>query len=98
VRGSAAIIEDRVDRALDISQYIIIPYSDYLVSILGKPRVADDILLILVMLTPIKLDDNTFFKTDKIRNIVADRILASEFETVDCPPADMLPQQTLGIR
>ena len=51
---------------------------------------------VLRVLTSIQLNDNHPFKADEIKDVVAERVLASKFAVVELSPAQALPKQALG--
>jgi len=49
------------------------------------------------MLTTIKLDNKFCFKTNKIHDIGANRLLAAKFESVKVPVAQCVPELSLDV-
>jgi len=62
----------------------MVPKSQHLESTFSKKSISLAIFLFLhLMLTTIQLNHDSFFKTDKIHNIVLDRLLAPELYSVN---------------
>jgi hypothetical protein len=72
--------EDHVPNAFDISKYLIIPEAKYMIAMIDKPSITDDVTFVRRVLAAINFDDKPLFATHKVNDIGTDRLLADEFE------------------
>src|SRR5712691_3899924 len=77
--------------------HVVVPKSQHVKSILGKPAIAASILGRLGMLSAIHFDHEPRFVTKKIRHIGTDRNLAAEFCAGKAAVAQRVPELAFGI-
>jgi hypothetical protein len=81
-----------------VSQYIVIPEPQDNETLIPQPSIPLGIIIgLLSMLPAVQLDDQPFFQTDKIDNVLSQWLLATEFETLDLPKTKFSPEQPLGV-
>jgi len=84
-----------------IHKSIVIPETQYSLSFVFKPVTSFPVIFLycrLSMLTTIKLNNDLSFKAYEIYNIVPQRMLTPELETIQTLRPYMRPQNSLSIR
>jgi len=74
---------NRFQYSIRIGQYLMIPESQYSITILLQQMVALLVVFVLQVLASIQFNDETMFQTDEIDDIRPDGFLAFEFNG-DC--------------
>src|ERR1700682_476567 len=84
--------------ALQVLEHVVIPIAQYAKFISHEPVVAFDVSNGLSVLAAIDLDDQSRFKTEKIRDVWPDRNLPTELERRKPPVLQGKPELALGVR
>jgi hypothetical protein len=102
VRGRLAIsrqsLNNRFQNRLALLQHLVIPVTQYLVTLLFQELGARVVVVLLLpVLRAIDLDHQTLLATDEIHDVLSDQRLTSEFMAEQLPIAQPLPQPAFRI-
>ena len=86
-----------LQHASHIGQHIVVPESENLVVVIGKPLVSEHIARVVGMLPPIDLNNNATLPANQIDRVGTNRFLPNKFEAVEPASAKTVPQSRFGI-
>ena len=95
--GRIQLAIDRIEHSDEILCHIIIPKADDAIAVGGEFRAALLVGCNLInVLATVQLDDESLFRTGKVRYAIGDRMLAAEF-VVGQAVAKRAPQDAFGV-
>jgi hypothetical protein len=97
--GIAQGFDNHVNNSIDVLNYIVIPKSQDIETLIPQPDISLNIVsYLLTMLSAVDLDDQSFFQTNKIDDVASQRLLAAKLKTVYLPESEFPPKQPLSVR
>ena len=99
VRGSLReCSRDYFKNARHICQHVVIPESQNVLFMLGKPFVANGIARVVGVLAAIHFNDETMFPANQVNCVRTDWLLANEFKSVQPARPELTPERRFGFR
>jgi hypothetical protein len=97
-QSSLGFAQDRQADAVDIRQHFVVPDTDRRKTLPLEMQISDFVALRLRVLAAIHLNDQPCLEADEVDDVAVERCLPPEFQALQLPSAQRLPENVLGFR